>query len=240
MNLAVPGAVSLAESTLTAAEKNPHVEVAVFPSFVSLRPVYERIRGTALSLGAQDVFWKESGAYTGEVSASMLTDTGCRYCIVGHSERRGRFGLSDDTPVGFFSDTNETINLKLLALTFAGITPILCVGETAQERSTGETVRVIEQQLQEGLDGVETANLVIAYEPVWAIGTGEVCDAAEAEKMCSFIQTAAENHSARVLYGGSVKAGNAASLFSMPSIDGALVGGASLSAVEFAHIIGAK
>ena len=167
----------------------------------------------------------------------MLTDVGCKYCIVGHSERRGRFGVQDDTPEGFFADTNETVNRKMAALISAGIVPILCVGETAEERQGGHAIDVIDAQLKECLVGIEAKNMVIAYEPVWAIGTGEVCDAAEAEKMCSYIHTCAKLEDLLVLYGGSVRADNAESLFSMPSIDGGLVGGASLKAAEFAQII---
>ena len=237
MNLTVAGAVSLAETVISASAKWPQAEVVIFPSFVSLRPVCERLLGTPVSLGAQNVFWKDSGAYTGEVSPTMLADVGCKFCIVGHSERRGRFGVQDDTPKNFFVDTNEIINRKLSALVYAGITPILCVGETMDERERGEMIDVIDSQIKQCLDGIEAREMVIAYEPVWAIGTGEVCDAAEAEKMCGYIHTCANQDNLRVLYGGSVKADNAESLFSMPSIDGGLVGGASLKAEEFAKII---
>ncbi|MEO7453212.1 MAG: triose-phosphate isomerase [Fimbriimonadales bacterium] len=240
MNLATAAAVSLAESAMSAAAKNENHEVAVFPSFVSLRAVYERTRGSAVAVGAQDVFWKESGAYTGEVSPAMLADAGCKYCIVGHSERRGRFGVADDSPAGFFSDTNEAVNRKISALVFAGIAPILCVGETKAERESERTIEVIDKQILECLAGIESDELVIAYEPVWAIGTGEVCDAAEAERMCGYIHSRTAFGNLRVLYGGSVKADNAAELFSMPSIDGGLVGGASLKANEFTKIIEAK
>jgi triosephosphate isomerase len=240
MNLTSAAAVSLVESAMAGASKHTDRDVAVFPSFVLLRQVYEKTRGSHVAVGAQDVFWKEAGAYTGEVSTTMLADAGCKYCIVGHSERRGRFGVEDDTPKGFFSESNETINKKLNALVFAGITPILCIGETKDERERGETIRVLDTQLSECLAGIETDEMVIAYEPVWAIGTGEVCDAAEAEKMCGYIHTKAPFENLRVLYGGSVKADNAAQFFSMPSIDGGLVGGASLKADEFTKIIEAK
>ena len=238
MNLTIPCAVSLAETVAAAALKYSGVDVAIFPTFVSLLPVAERIRGSQVALGAQDVFWKESGAFTGEISAAMLSDVGCRYCIVGHSERRGRFGVSDDTPAGFFSDTNATVQRKISALVYTGIIPILCVGETADERSNGLANEVIETQLAECLEGVEAPEMVIAYEPVWAIGTGQVCDPAEAESQCRLIREIAQHDNLRVVYGGSVNAQNAASLFSMPSIDGALVGGASLKADDFARIIG--
>jgi triosephosphate isomerase len=230
MNLTAAAAVSLAESAMAAASRNPDHEVTIFPSFVSLGPVYEKTRGSSVSLGAQDVFWKESGAYTGEISPGMIADAGCKYCIVGHSERRGRFGVADDTPSGFFSDTNETINRKIAALVFAGITPILCVGETKAERENGDTIKVLEEQIEECLSAIEAPEMVIAYEPVWAIGTGEVCDAAEAEKLCGYIHSRAPIESLRVLYGGSLKSYIAAHLFIIPSIEGCLVGGASLNA----------
>jgi triosephosphate isomerase len=240
MNLTVAEAVSLTESVVSAAAKFPRVEVAIFPSFVSLRPISDRLRGLPVGLGAQDVFWKDSGAYTGEISPNMLTDVGCKFCIVGHSERRGRFGVQDDSPEGFFADTNQTVNRKLSALIYAGITPILCVGETMEERERGDTISVIDSQIKQCLEGIETDEMIIAYEPVWAIGTGAVCEPAEAEKMCGYIHSCANQENLRVLYGGSVKADNAGSLFSMPSIDGGLVGGASLKADEFAKIIAAN
>ncbi len=240
MNLTVPAAISLAKSVQDAAERNPAVEVAVFPSFVSLFRVAQVASGSVLSVGAQDVFWKEGGAYTGEISASMLLDAGCKYCIVGHSERRGRFGVPEDTPEGFFAETNATVSRKISALLFAGITPILCVGETAAERSAGSTARVIETQLREALVDVEVTDLIVAYEPVWAIGTGSVCEPEGAERQCAFIRDVCAIDGLRVLYGGSVKGDNARSLFAMPSIDGGLVGGASINADEFTKIINTK
>lgn len=240
MNLTVPTAISLVKAVQVAAERNPAVDVAVFPSFVSLGRVAEVASGSAVSVGAQDVFWKESGAYTGEISASMLLDAGCKYCIVGHSERRGRFGVADDTPAGYFSETNATVSRKIAALLYAGIAPILCVGETAAERNEGLTSELIETQLLESLANVEVTDLIVAYEPVWAIGTGAVCEPDEAEKQCAFIREVCEIDGLRVLYGGSVKSENAGPLFAMPSIDGALVGGASINADEFAKIIKVK
>jgi triosephosphate isomerase len=237
MNLTIPCAVSLAESMRSVAEKNAEADVAVFPSFVALWSVGNVLARSSLALGAQDVFWKESGAYTGEISPKMLSDVGCRYCIVGHSERRGRFGVADDSPPNFFADTNETVARKLSALVYVGITPILCVGETAEERSEGHTEAVLETQLTESLAYVSEGNeLVIAYEPVWAIGTGEVCDPDEAARACAFISHHVQTP-CRVLYGGSVKKSNAKALFEKTAIEGALVGGASLDAEEFAAII---
>lgn len=238
MNLTIPAAVSLAEAAMAAARKAPSVEVVVFPSFVALRPVFDAIHGGPLGLGAQDVFWKESGAYTGEVSPSMLSDAGCSYCIVGHSERRGRFGVADDSPAGFFSDTDETVSRKMRALAYVGIVPVLCVGETAEERSGGSAARVIEDQLKAALSEFD-GRFVVAYEPVWAIGTGDVCEPDEAEERCAMIREITHGQ-ARVLYGGSVKPDNARALLSQPSIDGALVGGASLSADDFTRIVHTK
>jgi triosephosphate isomerase len=234
MNLTVEQATTLARECMAIAGNNPAVEVAIFPPFVSLHPIASVIFGSSLSLGAQDVFWKNKGAYTGEISPEMLTDVGCKYCIVGHSERRGRFGVSDDTPPGFFADTDETIRRKLVALTESEITPILCVGETADERAAGKAESVIEGQLAE-CGHERQGSMVIAYEPVWAIGTGNVCSPEEAEARCAFIRSLSPG--SKVLYGGSVKASNSASLFKMPSIDGALVGGASLDAQEFGLIV---
>ncbi len=241
MNLTIPCAVSLAGSVRSAAAKSSGVDVAVFPSFVAMRSVADCLAGSSVSLGAQDVFWKENGAFTGEVSPGMLVDVGCRYCIVGHSERRGRFGVADDTPPGFFSETNQTVSKKLAALAFVGIAPILCVGETAEERAAGHTDPVLQTQLAESLALVtaeELQELVIAYEPVWAIGTGQVCDPDEAARICKFIKERSQI-SCAVLYGGSVKRNNARALFEKTEIDGALVGGASLDADEFSAIIAA-
>lgn len=236
MNLSISQAVSLAQAVVGVSARNPQVEVALAPTFVSLQAVGNEIKGTGVALSAQDVFWKSSGAYTGEVSPEMLNDVGCSYCIVGHSERRGRFGVAEDIPQGFFADTNETVSRKLNALIDAGITPILCVGETADERQSGATDTVLQTQLVESLAGAPDYPLVIAYEPVWAIGTGQTCEAVEAARICARVKEIA-NRPCRVLYGGSVKSGNAKELFAHSEIDGALVGGASLAAQEFSAII---
>ena len=226
------------------------VEILLCPAFVALQAVAEAIRGSELKLGAQNVFWRDSGAFTGQVSPPMLAAVGCEYVILGHSEARGRFGVTDPdldaSLLPYFSETEATLNRKLRAVLPHGLKPILCVGETLAEREAGQTESVIRAQLEGALDGLasdELYELVIAYEPVWAIGTGQVCDADEANRVCGFIrQTLRELYDAemaefvRILYGGSVKASNAHALLHQPEIDGALVGGASLSAEEFEQI----
>jgi len=226
------------------------VEILLCPAFVALQAVAEAIRGSELKLGAQNVFWRDVGAFTGQVSPPMLAAVGCEYVILGHSEARGRFGVTDPdldaSLLPYFSETEATLNRKLRAVLPHGLKPILCVGETLAEREAGQTESVIRAQLEGALDGLasdELYELVIAYEPVWAIGTGQVCDADEANRVCGFIrQTLRELYDAemaefvRILYGGSVKASNAHALLHQPEIDGALVGGASLSAEEFEQI----
>lgn len=226
------------------------VEILLCPAFVALPAVAEAIRGSELKLGAQTVFWRDSGAFTGQVSPPMLVAVGCEYVILGHSETRGRFGVADPdldaSLLPYFSETEATLNRKLRAVLPHGLKPILCVGETLAEREAGQTEQVIRAQLEgalAGLASVELYELVIAYEPVWAIGTGQVCDAPEANRVCGFIrQTLRALYDeelaevVRILYGGSVKASNAHALLHQPEIDGALVGGASLSAEEFEQI----
>jgi triosephosphate isomerase len=226
------------------------VEILLCPAFVALQAVAEAIRGSELKLGAQNVFWRDVGAFTGQVSPPMLAAVGCEYVILGHSEARGRFGVTDPdldaSLLPYFSETEATLNRKLRAVLPHGLKPILCVGETLAEREAGQTEQVIRAQLEGALAGLasdELYELVVAYEPVWAIGTGQVCDADEANRVCGFIrQTLRELYDAemaefvRILYGGSVKASNAHALLHQPEIDGALVGGASLSAEEFEQI----
>jgi len=215
-----------------------------------LQAVAEAIRGSELKLGAQNVFWRDVGAFTGQVSPPMLAAVGCEYVILGHSEARGRFGVTDPdldaSLLPYFNETEATLNRKLRAVLPHGLKPILCVGETLAEREAGQTEPVIRAQLEGALAGLasdELYELVVAYEPVWAIGTGQVCDADEANRVCGFIRQTLralydEELAAfvRILYGGSVKASNAHALLHQPEIDGALVGGASLSAEEFEQI----
>lgn len=242
-------AVALAEGVVQQVSFMDDVDVVVCPPYLAISRVRESVRDTQVKLGAQDVFWEESGAFTGKVSAKMLSEFCCDYCIVGHSETRGRFG-GYEAPLeadGFFGEKDETVNLKIKSLLYHSINPILCIGETMPERSATETDDVIERQLRRALQGLEPAELfsfVIAYEPVWAIGTGKVCEPEEAERVCAMIrglvrdiadEEAAE--SVRVLYGGSIKPDNSQELFSQPNIDGGLVGGASLEADGFARIV---
>jgi triosephosphate isomerase len=215
---------------------NSQGELAVFPPSCYLSIVAERLAGSDVRWGAQNVHSEANGAFTGEISASMLVDLGCQYTIVGHSERRQIFGETDDQ-----------INLKALALLAVGIRPIICVGETLAQREAGQTD--VRQQMAGSLAGFtpeQLANTVIAYEPVWAIGTGKTATPAQAQavhadlrKWLEIRYTGPLASSVRILYGGSVKADNAAELLSQPDINGALVGGASLQPTAFAAIAAA-
>ncbi|MFW6086609.1 MAG: triose-phosphate isomerase [Myxococcota bacterium] len=210
-------------------------DVAVAPVFTALAPVGEALEGSGVELAAQDVHWEDEGAFTGEVSPPLLADVGCTLCIVGHSERRHVFG-----------ETDEAVRKKVAALLKHRLTPILCVGETLEEREAGHTKDVVLGQLDEALAGVSAdgaRTLVIAYEPVWAIGTGRTAKPADAQEVHGAIRRRLGElfsrdlaAGVRVLYGGSVKPANAAELLSQPDIDGALVGGASLDADAFVSI----
>jgi triosephosphate isomerase (TIM) len=204
-------------------------EVVLCVPFTDLAIVSKSLHGNRIRLGAQNVHWEECGAYTGEISASMLTEVGVRYVIVGHSERRQYFG-----------ETDETVNLRLKAAQVSGLIPILCVGETKQQRDAGETERVISNQLKNGLIGVDQAKLVIAYEPIWAIGTGETCESKEADRVIGVIRAQLTNPNVTIQYGGSVKPSNIDEIMAQPQIDGVLVGGASLAATDFAGIVNYK
>jgi len=214
------------------------VEVAVCPPFTALAGVSEVLKESGINVGAQDVFWEEKGAFTGEISPPMLADLGCRYVIIGHSERRQYFG-----------ETDSAVNRKTRAALRWDLVPIVCVGETLSEREGGAALRVVERQLRGGLEGLlphQAAGLVIAYEPVWAIGTGVNASPRDAQEMIAFIRrTVGEMYggraaeSVRILYGGSVSPANAASILAEPDIDGALVGGASLDLASFLTIVDA-
>lgn len=218
------------------------VEYGFCPPFLYISDL---VREGTVNIGAQDVFWKDSGAFTGFTSPKMLKDVGAMYAIIGHSERRGRFGKLEvpETTLGSFAETDETVNLKLKACLAEGIVPIVCVGETLAEREAGQTDAVIAQQIAGALEGISESDLsplVVAYEPVWAIGTGKVCDAAEANRVCAMIRSnlpASVRNQIRIQYGGSVNPANAAELFSQSDIDGGLVGGASLKAEDFAQVV---
>jgi triosephosphate isomerase len=248
---------TIAEAEAFAAELKPLVadvtsaEVLLCPVFTALYPLREEVQGTNIMLGGQDMFWKESGAYTGEVSAALLEDVGCTHVIVGHSERRGRFGVPDPDLEGeavhVFGDNDHSVNKKVHAALEAGLVPIVCVGETLTERNNGHTDAVAGNQTAMALQDVDAAQadkIVFAYEPVWAIGTGETCDATEANRVCGVIRAAVGEvlgaqaaDAIRIQYGGSVKPDNAVELLAQPHIDGALVGGASLKADSFAAIV---
>ncbi len=226
-----------------------NVEIVVCPVFTALAATSDAAKGSNIATGAQDIFWKDNGAYTGEISAPFLKDAGAQYVIIGHSERRGRFGVPEADLEGdagkIFGDTDASVNAKIKATLAHDLIPIICVGETLDERETNRTDAVIEAQVKAalaGIDGVEKT--IFAYEPVWAIGTGKTCDSVEAGRVCGFIRNVIGNvtnqevsAAVRIQYGGSVKAENAAELLSHPDIDGALVGGASLKAETFAPIV---
>ena len=213
-------------------------EVAVAPVFTALSKVAEVLAGSAVGLAAQDVFWEAQGAFTGEVGPGQLADIGCRYVIVGHSERRQLFGETDDN-----------VGRKAKAVLAHRMAPIICVGETLSEREAGQAEAVVVRQLRAALAGIgapEAARVVIAYEPVWAIGTGKTAEPRDAQEMHARVRstlaglwTGALAEQVRILYGGSVKPDNAAALMSQDDVDGALVGGASLTIEAFSAIISA-
>jgi triosephosphate isomerase (TIM) len=211
------------------------VQIAVAPPFTALAAAVHEASGSAIEVAAQNVHWEKQGAFTGEVSAPMLADVGCQHGIVGHSERRQLFG-----------ETDETVRKKVGALLTAGVRPIVCVGETLQEREAGRTLEVVDRQVRQGLAGLgaETlAAVTLAYEPVWAIGTGKTATAAQAQEVHAAIRKLLRELASsvadqiRVQYGGSVKPENAAELMAQPDVDGALVGGASLKASDFVAIV---
>ena len=211
------------------------VQVAVAPPFTALGAVAAAARGTGVELAAQNVHWEAQGAFTGEVSAPMLAEIGCRHVIVGHSERRQLFG-----------ETDETVRRKVGAVLAANLLPIVCVGETLAEREAGKTIAVVDRQVRGGLAGIPSAALAavtVAYEPVWAIGTGKTATSAQAQEVHAAIRgilrelSGATADAIRIQYGGSVKPENAAELMSQPDVDGALVGGASLKAKDFLAIV---
>jgi len=201
-------------------------EVVLCPPFTDLNALSKSLHGSRVHLGAQNVHWEAMGAYTGEISGPMLTELGVRYVIVGHSERRQ-----------YFSETDETVNRRLKAAQHYGLTPILCVGETKQQRDAGEIESHITSQLEKGLVEVDLQNLVIAYEPIWAIGTGETCEAKEANRVISLIRRHISNLGVPIQYGGSVKPNNIDEIMAQAEIDGVLVGGASLEPTSFARIV---
>jgi triosephosphate isomerase (TIM) len=237
MNKTVPEALALVrELRASVAALGDTVEVAIAPPFVALQSLHVALEGAPIQLAAQNCHWESSGAFTGEISAPMLVELGCAYVIVGHSERRQ-----------FFGETDATVNKRARAVKAAGMTPIVCVGETLAEREADQTLAVVERQVRgalEGFSGPDVASFVLAYEPVWAIGTGRTATTAQAQEVHAAIRgllvrlydegTAGR---VRIQYGGSVKPDNAAELLGQPDVDGALVGGASLKAADFVAIV---
>ena len=215
------------------------VEVIVCPPFTALYAVAEAVKGTVIKVGAQNMYWEDQGAYTGEVSPVMIKEIGCTYVILGHSERRQ-----------FFGETDENVNKKLKAAYKHGLLPIVCVGERLEQREQGITEKVVKAQVEgalAGLENNEVANLVVAYEPVWAIGTGRTASNEDAQEVISFTRNVIVGmygrelaEQVRIQYGGSVKPDNISGLMQQKDIDGALVGGASLEAGSFAALVNFK
>ena len=216
--------------------KIENVDIVVCPSYVLLGYLADALETSNIALGAQDVYWQDEGAFTGEVSPVMLKDIGAKFVIIGHSERRQ-----------FFSETNETVNKKIKASLKHGLTPIICVGENQQEREANKTFKVIQEHIKGGLQGISAEELlktVIAYEPVWAIGTGLTATPEQAQEVHKFIRDLLKEiygeeiaREIRIQYGGSVKPENITELMNKPDVDGALVGGASLKADSFIQIV---
>lgn len=212
------------------------VEVLVCPPTIDLCCVAHKLEGSAIALGAQNCYWEASGAYTGETSVPMLKSVGCTYCIIGHSERRD-----------YFHESDEDQNKKAKALVAGGIVPVFCCGEPLEVREAGTYVEHVVAQVKAGLEGLELASadqLVVAYEPIWAIGTGMTATADDAQEVCHAVREALVElfgaemaDGIRVLYGGSAKPGNIAELVAKPDVDGALVGGASLKAADFSEMV---
>jgi triosephosphate isomerase len=236
MNKTTGESIELAQKLVESLKDVNDRDILICPPFTALYSVYQVIKGTNIKLGAQDVFYENSGAFTGEISPIMLKDVGCEYVIIGHSERRHIIG-----------ETDELINKKIKAAINNGLKTILCVGELLEEREAGKTLEVVKTQLEKGLNGVskeEMKNIVIAYEPVWAIGTGKTAKPEDAQEVHAYIRELLSKLYSKeiadetiIQYGGSVKASNIDSLMAMPDIDGALVGGASLVAEEFTRIV---
>ena len=236
LNNTISESIELTQGIKSSVADTTDVEIIVAPTFTALAAVYEVIQESNICLAAQDVYWENSGAFTGEISPTMLKDVGCEYVIIGHSERRQ-----------FFAETNESVNLKTKAALTTDLKPIICVGEHLEDREAGNTEKIIEDHVSGGIKDLTTEQMlscVIAYEPVWAIGTGKTATPKQAQEVHAYIrQLISEAYTdeianqVRIQYGGSVKPDNAAELMSQPDVDGALVGGASLQAESFAQIV---
>lgn len=239
MNKTLSEAVDLATALKVELQSIKDIDVVLCPPATHLLAVYDVIKDSHIELGGQNLYWESAGAFTGEVSAEMLKSVGCRYVIIGHSERRQ-----------YFHETDATVNKKVHRALQSDLKPIMCVGETLEQRETGVTDQVLEQQVQGGLAGLSAKameQMVIAYEPVWAIGTGRTATTAQAQDAHHFIRDLIQkmfdkNTAENILiqYGGSVKPDNAKSLLTQPDVDGALVGGASLDVKSFVGIIKAN
>ena len=238
MNTNLSEATALAHGILDQSRAYTHVEIVLCPPYISLTQVGQIIKGTHIKLGAQDVHWEENGAYTGKISVAMLKDVGVKYVIIGHSEQRS-----------CFNESNITVNKKLRKVIGAGLTPIVCVGETLSEREAGNTEKIVEDHVRGaymGLSGDDALKTVIAYEPVWAIGTGKTATADQAQEVHAFIRNLLSKifdanvaASIQIQYGGSMKAENAIELLGKSDVDGGLIGGAALKAESFIGIIAA-
>ena len=236
MNKTIGDAVQLVEALKSKVANVTDVDIVVAPSFIALAAVGKVIENTNIALAAQNMYWEESGAFTGEISPIMLKDVGCEYAIIGHSERRQ-----------YFAETNETVNNKVKVAHNHGLTPIVCVGEKLEEWESGITEDVVKKQVVNGLAGLneeEMLKTVMAYEPLWAIGTGKTATPEQAQEIHAFIRgllADAYSHETagkvRIQYGGSVKPENIAELMAQPDVDGGLVGGASLQSDSFAQIV---
>jgi triosephosphate isomerase len=212
------------------------VDIMIAPPFTALALVAQEIKDSNIGLGAQNLHWEAEGAYTGEIAADMIVSSGCRYVIIGHSERRQYFG-----------ETDQTVNRKVRAAIDAGLTPVMCIGETEAQREAGETFSVLDKQVKNGLESFvldDLQTLVIAYEPVWAIGTGKTATTEQAQEVHAHVRqwfnkqfNDAFAQGLRILYGGSVKPSNVKDLMAMPDLDGALVGGASLDPQSFSQLV---
>ena len=223
-------------SELIPAVKDAGCEVVICVPFTDLVTAVEMTKGTNIHVGAENVHFEKSGAFTGEISADMLTDLGVEYVVIGHSERRQ-----------YFAETNETVNKRTKAALAGGLKPIICVGESLDQREQGVTEELVRMQVKIALNGVtadELKNVVIAYEPIWAIGTGKTATAEQAAEVCTSIRTTVRHlygariaRSITIQYGGSMNAGNAAELLAQPDVDGGLIGGASLKPADFAEIV---
>jgi len=229
-------AVETAQKLVELTDGKVSSDIMIAPPFTSLVPVSDILKGSNIALGAQNIFWEPEGAYTGEISSAMLVSAGCEYVIIGHSERRQYFG-----------ETDITVNKKIKAAIKANLVPIICVGESEKERESNNTFFVLDKQLTKGLKNLalnDIKTLVIAYEPIWAIGTGKTATSKQAQEIHKFLRSLIEKNfgdslakSIRILYGGSVKPDNTKELMSMPDVDGALVGGASLNPETFSKIV---